>query len=615
MNTTIQHRGSSIQRLILILLISALRIPLGAAEDRVVPRAAVTTFPLVDFEGTELPANGDGLANTFPDELTGYAGQGATAIDTTDAAVGRQCCKLTLTTGTAYPSFQAWDYLGVMPGVDLKPRGFIREYGDNPVGWQFNTYNRLRFWVKCPSAASALKPAGGHNIEFGTYVKTVSSPDRYSDETGGGHYYHFLNVPNTDTWTQVVLNMHPSHERGADPNYDWGVLAHPTGEGDYNYFDALSRFYMEFDPYLGTLPNNPYPLVYKFDGFEFYQEGNTENDDQVYSVAGTYVPAQHRVVVTWSRNKYEETINHEVRYSFQDIHQSGWDAATPAPDGLITPSSGYFGMTYDSTGVPIGSQSTLFIAIKPQNSNLFTQIAIPLGGNSGGNLPPVFTSAASATPNPAVTGEVISFDGAALDPEGAALTYTWDFGDGSGVSGNPAAHNYSNPGDFTATLTVSDGQFSVQSSVKVTVAPAASNAMTLTKLLGKTYFTTRGKDTCSVAGTLQNLPTGLALKGTQVTLDVGGANVSFVLNQYGAASLTTGSFKLVFTSGGASFTGALKRGTWASTWSNYGVANSTVTSTPITMPVTVTVNGKVYKINQRSTYSAIANSTGTFKYP
>ena len=84
--------------------------------------------------------------------------------------------------------------------------------------------------------------------------------------------------------------------------------------------------------------------------------------------------------MTWERFKDDNTINHEVRYSFSDIHQIGWDAATPAPNGTITPPGwqGYNGMFYDTTALPLAGHSVVYIAIKPQNSNLFTQIAVRL---------------------------------------------------------------------------------------------------------------------------------------------------------------------------------------------------------------------------------------------
>ena len=58
---------------------------------------------------------------------------------------------------------------------------------------------------------------------------------------------------------------------------------------------------------------------------------------------------------------------------------SAGSAATPAPGGIVAPDSGaYNGMVYDTTALPLSGHSVVYIAIKPQNSNLFSQIAVRL---------------------------------------------------------------------------------------------------------------------------------------------------------------------------------------------------------------------------------------------
>src|SRR5262249_7316456 len=159
---------------------------------------------------------------------------------------------------------------------------------------------------------------------------------------GGEHYYHMLNLPALGTWTQVIINMHPDHVRGAPGDADPGFLPYPTtpaaGNGGtdpantYNYFDALTRFYIQVD----QLPTR-YPADYYLDQIQFYKSPYQENDVQVFSLTGSYRASDNQLVVTWNRAKADNTINDEVRYSFTDIHASGWNAATPAPNGLITP--------------------------------------------------------------------------------------------------------------------------------------------------------------------------------------------------------------------------------------------------------------------------------------
>jgi len=76
-----------------------------------------------------------------------------------------------------------------------------------------------------------------------------------------------------------------------------------------------------------------------------------------------------------------------------------------------------------------------------------------------GNSPPV--ASASSTPSPA-SGPAplpVSFSSeGSMDPDGDPITYSWDFGDGA-ISTEPhPVHEYTAPGSYNATLTVSDGR-------------------------------------------------------------------------------------------------------------------------------------------------------------
>jgi RNA polymerase sigma factor (sigma-70 family) len=320
------------------------------------------TLVLANFDGPTLPLNKAGAG--FPaadDDDTRFT----TSIEPLDAVAGKSL-RLRLTAGRLKVPFMPEDAKG--------RKLFAREQAADPAAWRFNTYNRFRFWLKLPVEAAPHSTTGSTNMNVGTYVKRVKDADERSLDAGGGAFCHRINVPALACWTQVVLNMHPHALRDSGER-DANFLPHPTGEPAYNYFDALTRFYIE-----ARQPPARYPADCLFDEMEFYQETQPENEEQVYSIAAAHILAQNRVLVTWNRRVAEDSVDHEVRYAFSDIHTTGWKNAKPAPKGFVTPPGQGIanGMVYDSQDLPLAGERLVYIAIKPQNAELFSQIAVPL---------------------------------------------------------------------------------------------------------------------------------------------------------------------------------------------------------------------------------------------
>ena len=115
------------------------------------------------------------------------------------------------------------------------------------------------------------------------------------------------------------------------------------------------------------------------------------------------------------------------------------------------------------------------------------QAAVPITVTAP-NMPP--SVAPTATSSSGTAPLLVQFAANAVDPEGAALTYAWSFGDGTPVSvlANPS-HTYVTPGAYTASVTVSDGTYSVTGTVVVSVGSALSVNVTEAKV----DFGRRGK--------------------------------------------------------------------------------------------------------------------------
>ncbi len=98
------------------------------------------------------------------------------------------------------------------------------------------------------------------------------------------------------------------------------------------------------------------------------------------------------------------------------------------------------------------------------------------------NVVPI--AAANANPNPVAEGVVVNFSSSGSGAAPAdTLTYQWDFGDGTPLDNAPnPTHTYTDNGDYTATLTVTDddGSPPAVASVLVNVTNVAPQDVTVT---------------------------------------------------------------------------------------------------------------------------------------
>ena len=77
---------------------------------------------------------------------------------------------------------------------------------------------------------------------------------------------------------------------------------------------------------------------------------------------------------------------------------------------------------------------------------------------------------AISAPNPAIQGRAVEFSVTATDPAGGALSYSWDFGDGSAAeTTNPVSHTYTSAKDFTVKVTVTGASQTVSRTQTVTI--------------------------------------------------------------------------------------------------------------------------------------------------
>ena len=89
------------------------------------------------------------------------------------------------------------------------------------------------------------------------------------------------------------------------------------------------------------------------------------------------------------------------------------------------------------------------------------------------------TAKMSVDPDGAVrAGDSLTFSAVgSSDPDADALTFSWNFGDGNVGNGLTTSHTYSQPGDYGATLTVSDGTYEATATKVITVVDASARVV------------------------------------------------------------------------------------------------------------------------------------------
>jgi len=153
------------------------------------------------------------------------------------------------------------------------------------------------------------------------------------------------------------------------------------------------------------------------------------------------------------------------------------------------PAQGTYVLKVEGTGKgdPLGTGYTRYGSIGYWNALITTQAVT-------GNTAPVARISSDKTSGTAPTTINFSASGSS-DPEGSALTYAWDFGDGSTGSGVTTSKIYQAAGTYTAAVRVTDaGGLSSSASVNITVtAPVVQPSMRVSSItmVGATQKTLR----------------------------------------------------------------------------------------------------------------------------
>lgn len=116
-----------------------------------------------------------------------------------------------------------------------------------------------------------------------------------------------------------------------------------------------------------------------------------------------------------------------------------------------------------------------------QNAGIYLQVETPDGRKGEAMAPGRLTVVDNELPRPWIkpptgmlrVGQNLKFDGSgSYDPDGVIVSYRWEMGDGTVLTGEKVHHRYQAPGTYTVTLTVTDDEgFSASISVEVRIRP------------------------------------------------------------------------------------------------------------------------------------------------
>ena len=121
----------------------------------------------------------------------------------------------------------------------------------------------------------------------------------------------------------------------------------------------------------------------------------------------------------------------------------------------------------------LGGTYTATVTATDEHGATATAVVQVVVGNPAGNQAP--TVQVAADPPSGTAPLQVRFSSAGSDPDGDALMYVWEFGDGGSAGGPSVTHTYTQPGTYVAKVTVTDAHGATGSaSMSVVVsAPAA----------------------------------------------------------------------------------------------------------------------------------------------
>ena len=339
--------------------------------------------------------------------------------------------------------------------------------------------------------------------------------------------------------------------------------------------------------------------------------GTTTMTVGTYTVTDTTPPA----LVVVSPTDYQIFTNASVNVAGTASDASGIESVTVNGIG-----ASLVGTNWSQTvNLSLGTNSIMVIATdNSPNLNAVTQMVHAVYSTVLITSNPTVTNALLQVGDvvAVVAGETNAFTVNAVDSEVGTLSYQWLFGDGTSndwSSSSTTLHAYpTNCGPYLASVAVSDGQTTMTSNLNVAVACQ----LAITRLRMRLDFAKPNADRVRLRGIL-DLGTNYDVTAKLVTLDVGGAQMGFILNAKGRSANPLGTCRLVYHKRTQLWTlhARLKKGSWQTAWAAFGLTKAHVREPGIqvTLPVIVVIDNEAFADERTMTYTATLNKYGWAK--
>jgi PKD repeat protein len=121
----------------------------------------------------------------------------------------------------------------------------------------------------------------------------------------------------------------------------------------------------------------------------------------------------------------------------------------------------------DHTYMEAGTYMAKVTVRDPDGATGTAEVEIIVNNPPGNRAPTVEAAGDPAAGKPPLT---VQFSASGFDPDGDALTYAWDFGDGAKSFLQNPSHTYATAGTYTATVTVTDSRGATASDTVVVTA-------------------------------------------------------------------------------------------------------------------------------------------------